>query len=399
MKGWIQRFFAKGDIQKKFYRMYIAGNYLAIFSFIGHFVYIWIFFAVGMTIPAITNIASFAIWLVSFWFNRKGKHLAALILGSFEVIANSVLCTYLIGWNTGLHYYIIALIPFIYFIPSKTNRIKNIFSVLFCLFYAGLYFLCFDKTPFYTLNPLAVQVMNYYNIALTFLTFALSAHFYSKAAADAEDALEKEFKRSESLLLNILPLSIAQRLKRMPERVIADRFESVTVLFADIVGFTKLSATQPPEEIVRYLNRIFSAFDILTEKYGLEKIKTIGDNYMLAGGLPEPDSEHALNVVRMAQDMLSVIDQVNSESNASIQVRIGVHSGPVVAGIIGSKKFIYDLWGDTVNTASRMESHGAPGRIHISEDTYRLVQNKFECESRGEIEVKSKGKMRSYFVN
>lgn len=210
--------------------------------------------------------------------------------------------------------------------------------------------------------------------------------------------LASEQKKSEKLLLNILPQSIAQRLKQK-HQPIADAFEEATVLFADIVGFTQLSTQIPPQELVQLLNQVFSAFDARVEQLGLEKIKTIGDAYMVVGGLPQPRLDHAEAIVDLAQYMQSDIETFNRQTGYSLSIRIGVNSGPVVAGVIGTKKFIYDLWGDTVNVASRMESHGQPGRIHLSESTQRLLGDRYSTQSRGAIEVKGKGATLTYWLN
>lgn len=211
------------------------------------------------------------------------------------------------------------------------------------------------------------------------------------------DRLAIEQQKSENLLLNILPRPIAQRLKQEP-RAIADGFPEVTVLFADIVGFTQLSTQTSPEQLVSLLNSIFSAFDKLAEKHGLEKIKTIGDAYMAVGGLPEPFADHAKAVVMFALDLQETIDKFNWETGHNLSIRIGINSGPVVAGVIGIKKFIYDLWGDTVNTASRMESHGSPGTIQITESTFQLIRDQFQIEPIGLINIKGKGQMMTYRV-
>jgi guanylate cyclase len=210
--------------------------------------------------------------------------------------------------------------------------------------------------------------------------------------------IDFEKARSDRLLLNVLPAPIAERLKK-DEGVIADRFESVTVLFTDIVGFTPLSAKLPARELVLLLDEIFSAFDRLADQHGLEKIKTIGDAYMAVGGLPEPTKDHAPRVARAALAMLEFIDRFSRERNLALSVRVGLHSGEVAAGVIGRKKFSYDLWGDTVNTASRMESHGAPGRVHMSEPTRALLGDEFRCSDRGPIQVKGKGEMRCYWLD
>ncbi len=209
--------------------------------------------------------------------------------------------------------------------------------------------------------------------------------------------LQEEQEKSERLLLNILPEAIAQQLKDGNSNI-AQKFDAVTILFADIVGFTKLSAVISATELVDLLNEIFSAFDRLTEQYGLEKIKTIGDAYMVAGGIPSPREDHAKAIAAMALDMQQVIAQFNQRHENQLRIRIGINSGAVVAGVIGQKKFIYDLWGDAVNTASRMESHGLPGTIQVTESTYQLLQGQYAFEERGTIEVKGKGEMRTYLL-
>ncbi len=213
----------------------------------------------------------------------------------------------------------------------------------------------------------------------------------------AEALIQQEKDISEDLLLNILPCSIADRLK-MGETVIADGFNEATVLFADIVSFTELSAKVPPVQLVCLLNQIFSEFDGLAEKYGLEKIKTIGDAYMVVGGLPMFRPDHAEAIADMALDMQNVIGKFASDLGEPFKIRVGINTGPVVAGVIGIKKFIYDLWGDAVNIASRMESHGLPDHIQVSESTYVILANKYKFADRGKIMIKGKGEMQTYFL-
>ncbi|MGE5656953.1 MAG: adenylate/guanylate cyclase domain-containing protein [Actinomycetota bacterium] len=213
----------------------------------------------------------------------------------------------------------------------------------------------------------------------------------------AEKALRWEQEKSDRLLLNILPEPIADRLKQ-EQHTIAEDFANATVLFADIVGFTTLSASMSPIALVDLLNQIFSAFDRLSEQHALEKIKTIGDAYMVVGGLPTPKADHAEAIAQMALDMQTAIAEFNAKNNKAFSIRIGIHSGPVVAGVIGLKKFIYDLWGDTVNLASRMESHGLAGRIQVSDATYQLLKDKFILQKRGTIQIKGKGEMTTYFL-
>lgn len=209
--------------------------------------------------------------------------------------------------------------------------------------------------------------------------------------------IEAEQQKNEELLLNILPQPIAMRMKAN-EYLIADSVENCSILFADIVGFTPLSQALGPKKIVEILNRIFTEFDDYCEKLGVEKIKTIGDNYMVACGVPNPDDQHAIKTVSMAVKMLQFIESLPPIEGHKISMRIGIHSGPTVAGVIGKKKFVYDLWGDAVNTAGRMESHGVAGKIHVSSTTYELTHPFFEFESRGKREIKGKGSMETFLL-
>ena len=214
---------------------------------------------------------------------------------------------------------------------------------------------------------------------------------------DAYQQLEAEQTKSDRLLLNVLPAAIVLRLKRN-EKNIAESFGEVTVMFADIVGFTELSSRISAPAVVEVLNDIFSAFDHLADRHGLEKIKTIGDAYMVVGGLPTPRSDHAEAIAAMAIDMLQEIRRLSVEHSEPFSIRIGIHTGPVVAGVIGLKKFIYDLWGDTVNIASRMESHGITGCIQVTAETYEILKDKYTFEKRGATKIKGKGYMITYLL-
>jgi adenylate cyclase len=219
-----------------------------------------------------------------------------------------------------------------------------------------------------------------------------------RALSRAYRLLEAERARSERLLRNMLPAPIAERLKQRQE-VIADASPQVTVLFADIADFTPHAERSPPEATVAFLNELFSQFDALTEARGLEKIKTIGDAYMVAGGLPDPMPDHAGAAAELALGMLEVAARQRLPDGGPVRLRIGLHSGPVVAGVIGRRRFSYDLWGDTVNTASRMETTGVPGCIQVTERTRDLLGERYLFQERGMIRVKGKGKVRTYFLS
>lgn len=235
--------------------------------------------------------------------------------------------------------------------------------------------------------PIAFFVLNVTGVSLT-------AYVLLQYAVRARD---EAFARSESLLLNVLPKSIAQRLKREPG-VIAEAHDEVTVLFADVVDFTPFTERTAPERVVGVLDEIFGTFDSLAERHGVEKIKTIGDAYMVAAGLPEPRPDHVQAMAEMALDMQAEFGKLCEPLGLDLAIRIGMDTGPVIAGVIGRHRFIYDLWGDTVNSASRMESHGVAGRIQVSEAAYGRLREQYEFEDRGEIDVKGKGRRRAYLL-
>ena len=248
-----------------------------------------------------------------------------------------------------------------------------------------------DLPVWFTSTMLALNVIGTATVAFTLL--ASFAHQRNAALT----ALRAEQVKSEVLLLNILPAPIAERLKA-DAHTIADDFAAASILFADVVGFTPLAQRLPPAQMVGILDRLFSRFDVLVERHGLEKIKTIGDCYMAAAGVPDPCPDHACKTALLALEMREVVAASKLADEADLELRIGINSGPVVAGVIGTKRFLYDLWGDAVNTASRMESHGTPGEIQITRATYELVKDEFVCKPRGTILVKGKGPMETWYL-
>jgi|HubBroStandDraft_6_1064221.scaffolds.fasta_scaffold71643_2 adenylate cyclase len=338
-------------------------------------------------------------YLPPLWLNHRGYRTAAttwLVLGSHLLVASQVLVEGH-GFDVHLFFMLHAMLPFMVFAPKHDRRMLALSAL------AGLDMIVVvalgDRLPqLGPAIPVAREVvLRPILLGGLFATLAACAHYARRATLIAEERLDLAYERTEELLLNILPASIALRLKTH-DGTIADGFAEVTVLFADIVGFTKMSAHLEPTRVVAMLNELFCKFDDLAGQFGLEKIKTVGDCYMVAGGLPEPRTDHAEAVAAMGIGMLHAVREFNARAGEAIEIRVGIHSGPVVAGVIGKRKFVYDMWGDTVNTASRMESFGIPGAIQVSDDCRRLLDGKFQLTRRGMIDVKGKGMMETWLL-
>ncbi len=338
-------------------------------------------------------------YLPTLWLNHRRHHVAAttwLLLGSHLLVVMQVLVE---GHDLDVHLFFMlhTMLPFLLYPPRATAAMFTLSAL------AGIDMVIVvgfgDRLPHLgpVIAPDRLRIIQPILLGGLFATLAACAHYARRATLIAEAALDRAHQRSEELLLNILPPSIALRLK-LSGGTIADGFAGVTVLFADLVGFTTLSSRLPPEQIVGLLNDLFCRFDDLAGSLGLEKIKTIGDCYMVAGGLPEPRTDHAEAVAEMSLLMLDIVAELAARCGEPLTIRIGIHSGPVVAGVIGKRKFIYDLWGDTVNVASRMESHGVPGAIQLSGAARQLLDGKFRLQYRGAIEIKGKGAMDTWLL-
>ncbi len=356
---------------------------------------IFLFWMAGVLPLAIINVFSVAIWAYCLVLLRKGKLGAFGIVNSIEVIAHAALCVYYLGWETGFQQPIIASMLMAFVVPRQ-GYVNAAVSVLCLISYCALYGYSHSGVSF----AYGGTFLNNLFIPNTFLglsTITIGTAYYMNMLKKAEDALEAEHAKSEQLLNNIIPSVIAGRLKKSSD-TIAEQFSEASVLFADIEGFTPFSQTISAPHLVQLLNDIFSVFDVLVEKHGVEKIKTIGDAYMVAAGIPISRPDHAEVLANFALDMQSEFARFNKENGLSLRLRIGISSGQVVAGVIGKLRFLYDLWGDCVNTASRMESHDIPGEIQITEETRLLLPNKFILQERGVITVKGKGEMKTYLL-
>ncbi len=349
----------------------------------------------GDRVLELISVAALVVYCLVPWFSSRGWHFLArlwLCVGSIAwITADGVL----MGANTEQHLFLIAVATAAWFIAPRRDRWLAALIAVFC----GGGMLAIDLlTPVRAVLRGGAIPFDTVDKATLYVVLQAMA-FYSVTQTDrAEDELAAEQARSEALLLNVLPRRIAEQLKK-EEGSIAERFDSATVLFADLVNFTQLSERTNATQLVQMLDQIFSRFDALADEHGLEKIKTIGDAYMVVGGVPNARADHATAVAKMSIDMLRVLKELQGPEFESLSLRIGIHSGPVVAGVIGKRKFAFDLWGDTVNTASRMESHGQPGRIHVSQATHDLLSEQFAFEARGLTAIKGKGELSTFFLN
>jgi len=321
---------------------------------------------------------------------RKQRHTLALAVVIFEVLAHATMVIIFLGWGFGMQYLAIPLFVGIVLISLYPRWVNMTLSVFIMLLFIGWYYYTELFPPLATAPPLQLAVLNIINIAATFFIIAVGVTYLVNEVERAE-------RTNIELLNNVLPSSIAARLKKK-EPTIADGFQNASILFADIAGFTPVSQKMTPDELVEMLDAIFSRFDELVDEYGLEKIKTIGDEYMVASGIPIPREDHAEALANFALAMRDSLAEYSAANDVDLQMRIGINSGPVVAGVIGKRRFLYDLWGDSVNTASRMESHGIPGEIQVTEATRDLLDGQFTFIDRGLIDIKGKGPMQTYLL-
>jgi adenylate cyclase len=336
--------------------------------------------------------------LIAFGMTGRGFSQFLLFLTLSPMIASLLLVIILGGlMGSAMHVVWGLLTPLGALVVYGPKAARYCFAAYVGVLGLGI-FLSYNTThPINVFDPRGISAAMGINI-IGVSAFAFTIlHYFVRERDLALGLVRSERERSEALLLNILPKDIASILKN-ESRTIADQFDGASILFADVVDFTPMSAKMSPTELVDLLNEIFSYFDDLVEKYDVEKIKTIGDCYMVASGVPRPRPDHAQVLARLALDMRAFVNQ-RTFGRHKISLRIGINSGPVVAGVIGRKKFIYDLWGDAVNTASRMESHGSEGTIQITRATYELIKGDFVCEPRGTLYVKGKGEMEAWQIH
>ncbi|SMC60610.1 adenylate/guanylate cyclase domain-containing protein [Rhizobium sp. RU36D] len=332
------------------------------------------------------------------YFHRFGSMVGAVYLCMVWLVFGIGYCLFF-GRESGLHFYFLpgAAASMLIF-GSERLLLSGFVTFLALCGFLTTEVVFVHPAPFIHVDQFFLEILFYLTVPFAFLLIFTTVFFAFKEAAQAEMALEEEYRYSERLLENILPQAVARRLKQGNAAIIADHIDDATILFADIVNFTPRSAGWQPQEVVSFLSHVFGRFDELAARLGLEKIKTIGDAYMAAGGLPEPRPDHRVVVAEMALGILDLCREISRETGQEVTVRIGLDAGPVVAGVIGTSKLLYDVWGDTVNTAARMESHGVGGHIQVPNCLKEALEDRFTFERRGDIAVKGKGIMQLWFL-
>lgn len=359
---------------------------------------LWMSIAISISeiTSAVWNVILGLMFLIVLVLNQKGRRIAASVWLAISAYTSVLVFLYLSGYPSGITTvcFLIIILPYMTF-PRRARALAHGFSLLACL---TLIITVVFQSEFYSHNadmdPYLSQIVNMGMTAL--ICFALIWSL-SVLIDRSEDSLIAEQKKSDDLLHNILPANIIKDLKESG-KTIPKRHKNVSILFTDFEGFTELVASTSAITLVHELNDIFGRFDEIMEETSVEKIETIGDAYMAACGLEDEIENHAVNCITAAKRMLSYLEERNKNHELKWRMRVGIHSGTVVAGVVGKKKFAYDLFGDTINTASRIESAGESGRINISSSTFELVKNEFTCLSRGKIFAKGKGELEMYFV-
>lgn len=373
---------------------YRAAALIGLFTHVG---FLGLFALLGVRELVWLNVVSVAVFVAVYVLVGRGRTRLALTLAMLEIAVHQAAAVHLVGWDAGFQYYLLGVGPLPLSLPETPRWLRLGVPAALLVLFLALLVRYLGAPPSYAVDDTVLAILQLANLLGAFMLVWSFAYFYQHGAELAEKALLEARERSEQLLHNILPPSVVDRLRAKPG-VVADAFDEASILFADLVGFTPLAAKSTPEELVRLLDAIVVAFDELVEERGLEKVKTIGDAYMVASGVPQRRPDHASALADLALAMRERFAAIVREFGSPLAMRIGIHTGPVVAGVIGKSKFAYDLWGDTVNTAARMESHGEPGRVHVSEDTVRALGEGWAVEERGTVEVKGKGPMRTYWL-
>jgi adenylate cyclase len=344
----------------------------------------------------IINIVGAAIYAIIPLLHRFGELLPPLTFIGTAYVSIFTICWF-VGTGSGLQFYFLVAACLIV-LQLGVDRI--FLAAILAAIAAGMVITLQFSVPRDT-GAQPVWALSLYFVVTTIsaCVMVVTTVWYSvREIVRAEAAMELEYERSEALLANILPASVAERLKDPARNIIADKYDDASVLFADIAGFTERASDMEPDQLILFLDRLYGDFDALVDKHGLEKIKVSGDSYMVVSGVPQPRADHVEALAALALDMAEAASLLKDSRGDALPLRIGLASGPVVAGVVGSRRFFYDVWGDAVNVASRMETTDSVGRIQVPEDVYRRLKDDFVLQERGVVQVKGKGVMRTWYL-
>ncbi|RVH60098.1 adenylate/guanylate cyclase domain-containing protein [Sinorhizobium meliloti] len=379
-------------------RYYIYWRFFYVLAGFEHTLSLIAFLQSDVTFMAIFNVFSVALFVAAFFLLKAGYYQTAYWSAITELVLHGIAATICIGPQFGFTNYTFLVVVLVFIQPFYSWRVSLVLAVLALASAAMVTAYALDNHPVYTLSEEWARTMIIRQVIAWPISVLIMVLPFIGASARAEKELAAAYAESERLLLNILPGRIAKRLKATSDMIADDR-ERVAILFADIVGFTSMSGRLPPAKVVALLNNVFNAIDGLVDKYGLEKIKTIGDAYMVAAGLPDPVDDPEGRIAKLALEIARIVPNFKQPgSDEPLAVRIGINSGRVVAGVIGNRKFAYDVWGDAVNVAARMEESGEPGRIQVTDTFAALLRDRFVFEARGETDIKGKGWVRTSFL-
>ena len=344
----------------------------------------------------IVNLGTAVIFLLIPLLSRLGELVAPLTFFFVAYVSLSVVCWH-IGTGSGLQFYFLVAASLVVLVLGIERIVLA--SILTALGVAGVIALEMFVPNDRGLQPAWTVTVGFVSSAIFAAVIAVATVWYTlREVQRAERAMEAEYQRSEALLANILPATIAQRLKDPSRNIIADKYEDASILFADIAGYTKRASDTTPTDLVRFLDRLYTDLDALVDRHGLEKVKTSGDSYMVVSGVPQPRPDHVEALASLALDMADAVADLKDPQGRAVPLRIGLAAGPVVAGVVGSRKFFYDVWGDAVNVAARMETTDVEGRIQVPQNVYERLSHAFLLEERGDVDIKGKGVMHTWYL-
>lgn len=403
LKGFFRKVFAfflnyPEELESDKLRVYYVSKFAYLISLVVHTGYAVFFGVTGYSLLSFYNVGSFLLFMFLIVIaNERLWFTIGLFLTIVEYIAHAVLTSMAFGMEPGFHYSLFGVAAYVPFIDTIKIRWRIILVFLTLSVLVALTVLQWRQVGFMPMDSGLIRYLLPVNIILNFSGVAIASVYFTLAVKTAEARLEKSLKATDALLTNILPPPIAKRMKA-GEKNIVNKIESGGVLFVDIVGFTSWSAQRDPSDVLRYLNLFFKILDKGVQRYKLEKIKTIGDSYMVASGLFHKRERHLVDLMDFAAFVLRKVEHLRQVKNFPFECRIGADAGPVVAGVIGEHKFAYDIWGDTVNTASRMESTSLPGQVRVTQRVYEKTLDLFIYSHEEYLEIKGKGKMRTFLL-